>query len=160
MLDRIVERDKNHVSLFAVGLGFGYNVNDLHAVDFIKDLSDRVKKYNDEILTYFTSEFTGYDEYYKITDFNIIDLSNPCCFNLSREELKKISEKDLRNPVIIKNKLIRVYPGNLRSDRETVLGFSHVDQWENPGTRFPIYPSGKAFKQLIHFPSHSVKFIV
>ncbi|MCK4979288.1 MAG: hypothetical protein KAS62_02775, partial [Candidatus Delongbacteria bacterium] len=89
-LDKIVKRDRNHVSLFGIGLGFGYNVFDLQAVDFIKDLSDRANDLNDELLTFFTSVYTEIDDYYKITDFNIIDLSRPCCLISTKNEIKDI----------------------------------------------------------------------
>ncbi|NOR45559.1 MAG: hypothetical protein GQ534_08255, partial [Candidatus Delongbacteria bacterium] len=112
ILDKMIKRDQNHVALFGIGLGFGYNVFDLQAVDFIKDLSDRANALNDELLTFFTSVYTEIDEYYSVTDFNIIDLSRPCCVNSSRDEIKKIADKAINKPIIISNKLVRVYPGN------------------------------------------------
>ncbi|MBN2790345.1 MAG: hypothetical protein JXR69_09165 [Candidatus Delongbacteria bacterium] len=112
ILDKLVKRDENHVSLFGVGLGFGYNVFDLQAVDFIKDLADRTKVLNDDLLTFFTSNYTEIDEYYNVTDFNVIDLSKPSNVEYSSTEIKNIAEKAVNKPLIVNNKLIRVYPGN------------------------------------------------
>jgi hypothetical protein len=112
ILEETLSRDKNHVSFFGIGLGFGYNVYDLQAVDFIKDLSDKAKEINDEIFTFITSEFTEYEEYYKLTDFNVITLYS----HLPESELKfsagRIGKKAESKPVIINNRLPRVYPGN------------------------------------------------
>lgn len=112
ILDRTLKRDKNRVCLFALGLGFGYNVFDLQAVDFIKDLSDRSKEINDEIFTFITSEYTDYEEYYKITDFNVIMLNNYLPEDEIRTLADKIGKKAAHKTVIVNNRLSRVYPGN------------------------------------------------
>ena len=112
ILEETVERDGNRPSFFAVGLGSGYNVYDLQTVDFIKDLSDRSKELNDELFTFITSEFTEYDEYYKLTDFNIISVSSNTFDPDFKLSITDISRKGLSKPVIANNRLTRVYPGN------------------------------------------------
>jgi len=112
VMNETVLRDRNHVSLFALGLGFGYNVYDLQTVDFIKDLSDKSKELDDELLTFITSEFTGYDEYYKLTDFNIITLTNYLSEAEYRLSLNNIKKKAAYKPIVINNRLTRVYPKN------------------------------------------------
>jgi|GEM_PF-1634105 len=112
ILSDTVIRDRNHVSLFAVGLGSGYNVYDLLTVDFIKDLSDRARELNDELFTFITSEFTQYEEYYKLTDFNMISLTNYLSEIEYKYSLKNIARKAASKPIIINNILTRVYPKN------------------------------------------------
>jgi hypothetical protein len=112
ILEETLSRDKNHVSFFGIGLGFGYNVYDLQAVDFIKDLSDKAKEINDGIFTFITSEFTEYEEYYKLTDFNIITLYSHLPENEMKFSVSKIGRKAELKPIVINNRLTRVYPGN------------------------------------------------
>ena len=112
ILEETVKRDGDRPSLFGVGLGSGYNVYDLQTVDFIKDLSDKSKELNDDLFTFITSEFTEYDEYYKLTDFNIISISSNTLDPDFKTSIANISRKGLFKPVIANNKLTRVYPGN------------------------------------------------
>ena len=112
ILTKSLKRDKNHVSLFGVGLGFGYNVYDLHAVDFIKDLSDRSREISDEVLTFITSEYTEYEEYYKVTDFNVITINNYLPESVIEELALNIESKSRTRPIIVNNRLSRVYPKN------------------------------------------------
>lgn len=112
ILDETVERDGDRPCLFAIGLGSGYNVYDLQAVDFIKDLSDKSRELNDDLFTFITSEFTEYDEYYKLTDFNIISANSNTLDPEFKPLLANVSRKGLTKPVILNNRLTRVYPGN------------------------------------------------
>lgn len=112
ILNDTVIRDGNHACLFALGLGSGYNVYDLQTVDFIKDLSDRSKELNDDIFTFITSEFTQYEEYYKLTDFNIISLTNYLSENEYKYSVNNIGRKAASKPIIVNNILTRVYPKN------------------------------------------------
>ncbi|HQO10747.1 MAG TPA: glycoside hydrolase family 2 TIM barrel-domain containing protein [Clostridiales bacterium] len=112
ILSDMVLRDRNHASLFGIGFGSGYNVYDLQTVDFIKDLSDRCRELDDELFTFITSEFTQYEEYFKLTDFNIISLTNYLSEPDYRYSVKNISKKASTKPIVISNSLTRVYPKN------------------------------------------------
>ncbi len=112
ILRETVFRDRNRPSLFAVGLGFGYNVYDLQTVDFIKDLSDKSREFDDELFTFITSEFTEYEEYYKLTDFNLISLTGNTLDSDYKSAVANISRKAATKPVIVNNRLTRVYPKN------------------------------------------------
>jgi beta-galactosidase len=112
ILRETVNRDRNRPSLFAVGMGFGYNVYDLQTVDFIKDLSDKSREFDDELFTFITSEFTEYEEYYKLTDFNILSIGSNTRDPDYKTSLSNIFKKALSKPVIVNNRLTRVYPGN------------------------------------------------
>ena len=140
-LSELIQRDKNHVSLFAIGMGSGYDVYDLKAVDFIKDLSDEAKDINSNILTFFKSKYTDFNEYFRLTDFNLIDFNTE---SVNDEKLiSKISSRAVKSPIVISNTLKSVFPnsGNDFQDsnsepaqaKDVVKVYKKVSQYSNIG---------------------------
>ena len=117
----IIERDLNHVSLLAVGVGSGYNGKNLEVIDFIKGLSDYVKEVNSNILTFVSLKFTNFKEFYRITDFVLINfpaidlkLDEKLAFEDTRfsNSLDFINQMSKKSVVFINQIGKIVFPGN------------------------------------------------
>ena len=112
-LSFMINRDHNHVSFLALGIGTGYNSQDLEVIDFMKEMSDYVKDISSNIFTFTNIKFTRFKEFYRLTDFTLVNLpeydNEPTEINSKFELLNSIS----LNTVILINKIGKiVFPGN------------------------------------------------
>lgn len=84
-IEKSTKRDYHHPSLFALGLGEGYNTRNLGSIQSIIDLNKFSKLKAPNLLTFITISQTEFQEYYRISDIVFLNYSK----NISNENLPK-----------------------------------------------------------------------
>lgn len=107
-LTAMVERDKNHPSVFAWSLGSGYNTKTDNSAEFIKYLSTLSKNITPSIFTTYSSKMPKSNNYFSITDFNLITID---CLE-SENTSNCIDDKDFGVPIICDGVGKRIEPDN------------------------------------------------
>lgn len=105
----MISRDKNHPAVFAWNLGGGYNVFDQRSVAFLREMSTLAKNITPGIFTSFDSKLSSHQEYFRITDINLINLPND---GVNDEFMEKLQFVNKKRAVIINNIGKTIYANN------------------------------------------------
>ena len=105
----MISRDKNHPAVFAWNLGSGYNVFDQRSISFIREMSTLAKNLTPAIFTAFDSKLSNHQEYFKLTDINLINLPSEGINDEFAEQLQNLT----RNKAVIVNNIGKtIYANN------------------------------------------------